>query len=249
MLGWRSLTSRPSICACSYIQAQHDTDMVLMLQQDLEGGWLRQWKEETQRCANCRAMKVYLPGRSSWLWCWSPWGGWTSPNRKLCWGKTADLFQSENPLGASTVYIYLFLLFSPLLLIAQCESWLIQHLQHFNFMEYASAATQRFISYWCRAGPWVCDEDSLHKIPTYRCANSGKDLEKRLLSRWLMMRPSPLKEPRPWLCLSRGKSESAVEASSRSEWAELPLFKEVKRFRSSRGPRGAAADSAYLSLR
>lgn len=154
MLGWRSLTSRPSICACSYIQAQHDTDMVLTLQQDLEGGWMQKWKEKTQRCANCGAMNVYLPGRSSWLWCWSPWGGWTSPNRKLCWGKTADLFQSENRLrNIYSVHISRFVILSPLTHSAVSESWLIQHLQHFNFMEYASAATQRFISYWCRAGP------------------------------------------------------------------------------------------------
>lgn len=69
-------------------------------------------KKKKQRCDKCRAMNVYLPGRSSWLWCWSPWGGWTSPNRKLCWDKTADLFQSENLLrNIYTVYIYFFFFF------------------------------------------------------------------------------------------------------------------------------------------
>lgn len=76
-------------------------------------------------------------------------------------------FSLKTCFGTSTqcTYISFFLLFSPLLLIALCEGWLIEHLQHFNFMEYASAATRRFISYWCRAGPWVAIPIRSTKFP------------------------------------------------------------------------------------
>lgn len=181
-------------------------------------------------------MNVYLPGRSSWLWCWSPWGGWTSPNRKLCWGKTADLFQSENLLrNIYSVHISRFVILSPLTHSALSESWLIQHLQHFNFMEYASAATQRFISYWCRAGPWVSDEDSLGEIHTYRCAKLGQRPWKT--SAELLIDDAALTfERAQTLTGSFRRNEVKVQLKhvcAARGWTP-PSSKEVKRFGSSR---------------